>query len=199
MSTAFNLAPISVSDYLHGEKNARHKHEYVEGVVYAMVGDTNAHNMIATNATGIIHAHLVGKTCRVFNSDTKVRVRLSRGTRFYYPDTMAANRLNPASDTFQDAPVVIIEVLSNSTRRADENEKREAYLSMDSLCVYVRVEQSTVAAVVDRRTDDGFQRESYVGPDAVIPLPEIACELPLADLYDGVELVPERTDEDEQV
>ncbi|MEO8498322.1 MAG: Uma2 family endonuclease [Planctomycetota bacterium] len=197
MSSAPHYEPISVADYLCGEQDARRKHEYVEGIVYAMAGATNAHNRIATNGTGTLHAQLRGKKCQVFNSDTKVRVRLARGTRFYYPDASVVCRLNPPTDTFQDAPVVIIEVLSESTRRADEYEKREAYLSMDALCVYILAEQSTAAAVVHRRADSGFVRETYVGLDAVIPLPEIECELALAELYENVDFPPPVADDDE--
>ncbi|MEO8497924.1 MAG: Uma2 family endonuclease [Planctomycetota bacterium] len=196
MSTASHHQPISVSDYLHGEQTATHKHEYVDGVVYAMVGATNAHNRIATNGTVTLGGQLRGKTCQVFNSDTKIRVRQARGTRFYYPDVSVVCRLNPASDTFQDAPVVIVEVISDSTRRTDEHEKREAYLSIHSLCVYILVEQSAAAAIVYRRMDSGFEREMYLGLEAVIPLPEIECTLPLADLYENVEF-PESVRDDE--
>ncbi len=187
MSTVRQLQLISVADYLSGEQHALHKHEYVEGNVYAMVGSTNAHNRIATNGTGLLGQQLRGKRCQVFNSDTKIRVRQTRGTRFYYPDLSVVCRVNPASDTFQDEPVVIVEVISESTRRTDEYEKGESYLSINSLRVYVRVEQSSATAIVDRRVDSGFVREVYVGQDAVIPLPEIECELLMADLYENVE------------
>lgn len=196
MSTVPHYEPISIAAYLSGEQTAKRKHEYVEGVVYAMVGATNAHNRIATNGTVILGGQLRGKPCQVFNSDTKIRLRLARGTRFYYPDASVVCRLNPQSDTFQDAPVVIVEVISESTRRTDEYEKREAYLSIDALCVYVLAEQATAAAVVHRRTDSGFARETYVGHEAVIPLPEIDCELPLADLYENVEFPPPRSDDE---
>ena len=190
MSTARQKQPVSVADYLSVEHNALRKHEYVEGDVYAMVGATNTHNRIATNGTVSLGQQLRGRTCQVFNSDTKVRVRQTRGTRFYYPDFSVVCRVNPASDTYQDAPVVIVEIISESTRRTDEYEKRESYLSINSLQVYVRVEQTSAAAVVDRRVDSGFEREVYVGLDAVIPLPEIECQLPLAELYEKVEFLP---------
>lgn len=196
MSTARLLQPISVAEYLSGEQNAVQKHEYVEGVIYAMVGATNAHNRIATNGTGSLHAQLRGKSCQVFNSDTKIRVRQTRGTRFYYPDLSVVCRVNPAGDTFQDEPVVIVEVISESTRRTDEYEKRESYLTINSLHVYIRVEQTSAAVVVDRRADSGFEREVYVGLDAVIPLPEIQCDLALADLYENVEFLPLEADEE---
>ena len=190
MSTAALRDPVSVCDYLRGEQTAKRKHEYVEGVVYAMGGATNAHNRIATNATGVLHAQLRGKPCQVFNSDAKIRVRLARGTRFYYPDVSVVCRPNPPDDTFHDAPAVIVEVISGSTRRIDEHEKREAYLSIDSLHTYLLVESSNAAVVVYRREADSVRRETYSALEAVIPLPEIECELRLADLYENVEFPP---------
>jgi Uma2 family endonuclease len=197
MSTAPHYQPISVHDYLAGEQDAKHRHEYVEGIVYAMVGATNAHSRIATNGTVALGGQLRGKPCQVFNSDTKIRLRMARGTRFYYPDLSIVCRLNPQTDSFQDSPTVIIEVISESTRRTDEYEKREAYLSIDTLCVYILAEQPTAAAAVYRRMDSGFARETYVGSDAVIPLPEIECELRLADLYENVEFPPPTSDEED--
>lgn len=190
MSNASHLEPVSVRDYLDGEQQAKRKHEYVAGVTYQMVGGTVEHNRIASNATGILHAQLRDKTCQVFNSDMKVRARMVSGTRFYYPDLSVICHPNAPTDVYQDAPVVIVEVVSESTRRVDEHEKREAYLSIDSLCVYILVEQSSASAVVYRRADSGFDREVYQGHDAVIPLPEIDCEFTLADVYQNVVFVP---------
>jgi Uma2 family endonuclease len=188
MSTASRLRPVPVDEYLDGETRSERKHEFIDGIVYAMVGASNSHNTIATNVTGLLHSQLRGKTCRVFNADAKVRVRLPSGTRFYYPDASVVCQPNRPEDTFNDAPVVIIEVLSESTRRTDEHEKREAYAAIDSLLVYVLLEQDSAAAVVYRRGDAGFTREVFVGPDAVIPLTEVDCELRLADVYANVSL-----------
>lgn len=190
MSTARQNQPISIADYLEGELTSPRKHEFVDGVVYAIAGATANHNRIATNATGALYRQLRGKRCQVFNSDMKVRVRLKRSTRFYYPDLSVVCQPNAGDETFQDNPVVIIEVISESTRRVDEYEKREAYLSINSLCAYVLLEPNTAAALVHRRADAGFAPEIYEGLDAVIPLPEIECELSLAEAYTQVQFLP---------
>ncbi len=190
MSVALRLRPVPIDEYLIGESRSERKHEYVDGVIYAMVGASNSHNLVATNVTGLLHAQLRGKTCRVFNADAKVRVRLPSGTRFYYPDASVVCSPNQANDTFNDAPVVIVEVLSESTRRTDEHEKREAYMAIDSLLVYVLLEQDAAAAVVYRRGEAGFAREVWAGLDAVISLQEVGCELRLADVYANVGLAP---------
>jgi Uma2 family endonuclease len=123
---------------------------------------------------------------RVFNADAKVRVQFPSGTRFYYPDASVVCQPNRPEDTFNDAPVVIIEVPSESTRRTDEHEKREAHVAIDSLLVYVLLEQDSAAAVVYRRGAMGFVREVWLGREATIPLAEVGCELRLCDAYDNV-------------
>lgn len=194
MTAAKKLNPISVEDYLAGERVSPVKHEYLGGVVYAMAGATNAHNRIVTNSIVALGSRLRGRRCQVFNSDTKIRVRLPTHIRFYYSDVSVVCRPNPQTDSFQDEPVVIVEVLSRSSRRTDEGEKKDAYLAIPTLSVYVLLEQETPAAVVFRRTEQGFVREVYEGLQAVVPLGEIGTELPLAEVYEGVEFLPEPDD-----
>lgn len=81
---------------------------------------------------------------------------------------------------------MILEVLSDSTRRLDLGEKKEAYLSITSLDVYLLAEQGFPAVIVFRRTQDGFVREVWSGLESVIPLPELGIELPLAEIYEAV-------------
>lgn len=196
MSAALKWNLISIEEYLAGELESPIKHEYIGGVVYAMAGARNVHNLIASNIHGSLYGRLRGKRCRPYNSDTKVRVRLAHQTRFYYPDVPVICRPNPQSDSFQDEPAVIFEVISKSTRRIDEGEKKDAFLSIPSLSVYALVEQETAAVLVFRRTGNGFEREVYEGLEAVIPLNEIETELPLSEIYDSVEFSPEPGDDE---
>ncbi len=192
MSSARKFDPIGVSDYLAGEKTANRKHEYVAGNVYAMAGASNAHNRIASNVTGLLHSQLRGNPCDVFNSDTKVRIRARTGMRFFYPDAMVVCDANPADDHFQDHPVVIIEVISQSTRRIDMGEKKESYLQIPTLDTYILLEQSSAAAIVFQRDGFGqFQRKSYVGLEANVPLNSFNGELKLSEIYESVEFKEE--------
>jgi Uma2 family endonuclease len=198
MSALPRLNFITVYEYLSGELVSPIKHEYVGGKVYARAGARNSHNLIASNCLGALYGRLRGKPCRPYNSDTKIRLRLPNQIRFYYLDASVICRPNPPDDSFQDEPAVLVEVLSQRTRRIDEGEKRDAYLTIPSLSAYLLVEQETATVVVFRRTEQGFVREVHQGLEAVIPLPEIDVELPLAEMYDGVEFTPEPT-EDETV
>jgi Uma2 family endonuclease len=178
---------VTVEDYLAGELVSEVKHEYLGGYVYAMAGARNVHNRVAISWLLAIGRRLQGKPCEPFNSDTKVRIRFANHTRFYYPDAMVVCEPNAPEDTYQDRPVIIAEVVSESTRRLDEGEKREAYLTIPELTAYLIVETDRPRVVVHRRTDSGFVAEAYEGRDSVIPLEAIGAELPLAELYERVE------------
>lgn len=186
VSTADQLSLVSVEEYLKAERESTVKHEYLGGVVYAMSGGRNRHNLIAGNVFGAFWTRLRGQPCRPFNSDTKIRVRLPGHTRFYYPDASVVCRPNPVDDMYQDAPALVLEILSDSTRRLDLAEKKDAYLTLASLELYLLAEQKVPALILYRRTDEGFQREVHTGLEATVPLPELGIDLPLAEVYDGV-------------
>lgn len=198
MSTARKLNRVSVEDYLTGELVSLVKHEYLGGIVYAMSGARNLHAEISGNTFAALHHRLRGSSCRPFGSDTKIRIRMQSQTRFYYPDASVTCRPDPRIDSFQDQAKVIFEVLSRSTRRIDEGEKKDAYLTIPSLDVYVLIEQETALVVVFRRSENGFNQEVYEGLDAVLPLPEIGIDLPLAAIYESVEFFPEEDDQDQE-
>jgi len=191
MTAAEKLNLISVEDYLAGELVSPIKHEFLGGFVYAKAGARNLHNVIKGNVFGSLYGQLRGRRCRPFDSDTKIRVRLPLQVRFYYPDVSVVCRENPRDDSYQDDPAVIVEVLSRSTRRIDEGEKKDAYLTIPSLSVYLLIEQESSTVVAYRRTEQGFASEKYTRPDDIIPLSEIDAELPLAEIYEGVEFRPE--------
>ena len=196
MSTALKFNLVSIDDYLAGEAASPVKHEFLGGVVYAMAGARNTHNRLKGNIFGALHLRLRGKRFEVWDSDTKIRIHLPDQVRFYYPDDSVVRKPNPEEDSFQDRPVVLFEVLSQKTRRIDEGEKKDAYLTIPSLSVYVLVEQEAPAMVVFRRTPQGFVREVYAGLDAVLPLGEIDTSLPLSEIYAGAEFTPEAPDDD---
>ena len=191
MGASRKLQLISVEEYLAGELVSTVKHEYLGGLVFALAGENGLHNRIAMNIGGLLHAKLRHQRCQPNNSDTKIRVKFPTYECYYYPDLSVVCDSNPRDDTFQDHPVVIVEVASPSTRRIDEGEKKTAYLTLPSLAVYMIVEQDLPAVIVYRRTEQGFVREVHAALNASIPLPEIETHLLLAEIYEGVEFAAE--------
>lgn len=182
---------LSIEDYLAGEEDSPLKHEYLGGAVHAMAGGSADHAAISANAIVSLGGQLRGKPCRTFTSDLKVRIDLPEHTRFYYPDVQVVCLPGTGDTRYQDRPSVVIEVLSESTRRIDLGEKKDAYLAIPSLKVLLLVESDQPSVLVYRRgPEGGFTRELVEGLKAVIDLPEIDAALPLTDLYDQVAFPP---------
>jgi Uma2 family endonuclease len=200
MTAAKRITLISIDDYLAGELVSDVRHEYLAGRVYAMAGGKTVHNRVAIAFLGAMHAQLRGKRCEPFNSDMKVRVRHPAHTSFYYPDGMVVCEPNPPDALFQDRPVVIAEVISESTRRIDEEEKRAAYCMISTLTAYLLIETAEARVVVYRRAENHgvFLPEVYEGLAAVIPLPGIGAELRLADLYTRVDFSTAEPESDDE-
>ena len=179
--------PVTVEDDLGGEEHSDLRHEYLGGVVHAMSGGTNDHAAIAANGILALGAQLRGKPCRPFGSDAKVRIEFPDHTRFYYPDLQVVCQPNSGTDHYQERPALVLELLSESTRSTDMGEKKEAYLTIPSLKVLLPVGSDRPRVVVyRRRSGGGFEAEEYIGRGETITLAEIGCELPLAELYEGI-------------
>lgn len=190
MSSAERPEYFSVDDYLAMEENALTKSEYIDGWIRAMCGAALRHNMISGNALVVLSILLKGKPCRPYNSDTKVRIDTADMKRFYYPDVQVVCKSNDQLSVFQDNPVLVIEVLSPSTRRYDLDEKMSAYLTIPSLECYIALEQHQPIAIVMRRTENGFLREMVQGLDSSIDLQFLGCALPMREVYEDVEFTP---------
>jgi Uma2 family endonuclease len=200
MSAAKPLSLVSEQQYLAGEKLARHKHEYSAGRIYMMAGASNLHNSTVVSLTTALGSRLRGRRCQPFNSATKVRIRHRSETRFYYPDAIVVCDQNPPDDVFQDHPVVLAEVISRSTRRIDEGEKLEAYLTIPTLAKYLLIETASARVVAYERAADGsFSAHIYEGLDSVIPLDEIGIELPLSELYERIDFSAAGTEDEEEM
>ena len=187
MSSGRNPDSISAEVYLVGEELSNVRHEYIAGVVHAMVGGTAAHSIISGNIFSSLRSQLKGSACRAFGADMKVRVQTTQGTRFCYPDAQVVCSPIDLSQSWQDAPVIVFEVVSDSSRRFDENEKKDSYLTIPSLSACVMFEQDSPKAGIHRRTKTGFERSAFEGFKDSVDLPEVSCVLPMADVYQDIE------------
>ena len=198
MSNVIPQPHLSVEEYLAGEVEARVRHEYVAGHVYAMAGGTLCHNRIKNRIQFLLTRELENSPCEVWDSDTKLRAQSVAGVFFYYPDVMVVCDSEDADKTYQTKPVVIVEVLSKSTRRIDFEEKRKEYLRIETLQTYLLAEQSEATVTIfQRRADGAFSETIFQGIESVIGLPELASEISLAEIYRDIDFAS--SDRDEEV
>lgn len=200
---------FSEEQYLKLERAARERHEYLDGVIDAMAGESPEHADISFNLAGLLFPQLKGKPCRARTKDTKVRsgpesTSQSRSKCLYsYPDivVVCGEPEYPAeSREVILNPTVIIEVLSPTTEAFDRGEKCIRYQTWNaSLVDYVLVAQDQPLVECFRRQDGGvWLLERFIGLDAVAPLPSIGCSLPLRDIYDRVKFPEPRPESEDQ-
>jgi Uma2 family endonuclease len=159
---------ISVEEYLEVEQFSEVKHEYLAGHVFAMVGASEEHNLIAGNVYRKLRDRLAGGHCRAFMSDMKARIEAV--DTFYYPDVLVTCERDDQHRYYKTRPCLIVEVLSSETEIIDRREKRLNYFRLDSLREYVLIPQRERRVEVYRR--DGADRWQYegLGPDDVLRL-----------------------------
>ena len=172
---------IPFDDYLEGERDTDTRSEYVDGEIYAMAGASETHNTIA-HTLGSAIDNALPDTCRVWQSDMKVIGKTRDNKPFsYYPDIMAACGENADDPYYRTNPILIVEVLSGSTKRIDLKEKFDNYTQIPSLLEYVVVSQETPYLRVYRRRTN-WQLESYYAEDTLV-LESVGLEIAAHHIY----------------
>lgn len=197
MSLARSHPKYSPDEYLALERGADERHEYLDGQVYAMAGESLEHGIICMNLSRIISTQLLGKSCQAFSKDMKVRSgpaprpgQTAKGL-FSYPDLLVVCGEPKFHDEQRDVllnPSVIIEVLSPATEAFDRGEKWARYQTwLPELSYYLLVSQSKPQVEHYHRQAGGEWLYSLVdGLEANLRLDSIGCTLQLADVYDRV-------------
>lgn len=146
---------FSVDDYLAWENEQPTKNEYLDGEVFAMVGATRRHNEISLNVVTALKNHLDGARCRPYVADMKLHVRAANA--FFYPDVMVTcDEADLRADLYLESPVLIVEVLSDSTQGYDRGQKFAAYRTLGSLKEYVLIDPDHRRTELFRRNDEGL-------------------------------------------
>lgn len=180
--------PMTAAEFLAWEERQELKWEFDGFQPVAMTGGTVAHSAITGNLITALNIRLRGKPCRPRGPDMKVET----GGKYRYPDAVVTCTPVPPNATVIAEPVVVFEVLSKRTARDDRTVKLLEYQSLPSLRRYVMLEQDQALATVITRmgTGTGWSLE-LLRADAVLPMPEIGVELPIAELYTDVAFAPE--------
>jgi len=173
---------IGLEEYLQSELMSDVKHEYVQGYVYAMTGASDSHNRISSNLVGEFHSKLKSSSCITYGSDMKIKA----ANDIFYPDAMiVCDNEDNESDYYKKSPLIIVEVLSKSTRKRDQTTKKIAYMNITTLEEYVLIEQDFCEIEVFRKKQ-GWQSSFYYLGDE-ISFDSLAISLSVADIYHRVE------------
>ena len=179
--TAISPRVLSVEEYLEFEQASETRHEFVDGALHAMAGETQEHEDIVLNIAEVLRPIARAKGCRLYTTTIKLRVL---GSRFRYPDVMVM--CVPKSETrVESEPCLVVEVLSNSTETVDMNDKLAEYTRLPSLQRYLMVSQHRRLVTVYSRSINGWEVQ-VLEENGEIDLPCLQTTLSLQQIYANV-------------
>jgi Uma2 family endonuclease len=190
----------AAEEYLALERQAEERHQFVDGQIYAMAGETPAHSTVCVNITVVLGSQLRGKPCRIYSPNMKIRSSPAEHKplkgMFSYADLSVVCGEPRFHDQHRDVllnPRLIVEVLSPSTEAFDRGEKFLRYRShLESLTDYLLV--STRLPFVEhfqRQSDGLWLYSAAVGLEGSLLIASLDCRLPLAEVYERVEFAGE--------
>lgn len=181
---------MTLDQFLAWEDRQELRYEFDGQEPVAMVGGTAAHSAIQANILVALGIRLRGKPCRPHGSHLKILVAVS----IRYPEAFVVCTPVPPRAKVATDPVVVFEVLSPGSANTDLVVKNAEYRATPSVRRYVVLQQSHAGATVFARKGEDWIAEPLSGRDAVLHMPEIGIEVPLAEFYADVELTGEEED-----
>ena len=172
--------------YLEWEKTQAEKHEYLDGQVFATVGACDAHVTTAGNIFALLRECLRGGPYRVYISDMKLRVEAANA--FFYPDVfVTCDPRDRTEDTYKRFPLLVVEVLSESTAGYDRGRKFAVYRQVESLQEYAIIDPDTFTVDCFRRDKSGhWVLYAFAGEDTV-EFRSVDFKTPLSSVFEDVE------------
>jgi Uma2 family endonuclease len=184
---------MTVEEYIEFDKNNEGRWEYFDGEVIDMAGGILNHNQIASNISRVLGNKLEEKGCRALPGD--MRLKVPKALPYRYPDVVVVCG-EPVVETVQGQemlvnPLLIVEVLSASTKAYDFDLKFRAYQSIESFREYLLVAQDRPQVTQYVRQPDGqWLRRDIEGMESVVKLASADCELTFSEIYRLVTLPP---------
>ncbi len=192
----------SSDEYLEFERAAELRHEYLDGEIYEMAGESLVHSQICINIAGEMRQILKGSNCQALSPNMKVRAE-TKGL-FAYPDLSVVCGEPEFHDDKKDVllnPKVIIEVLSHSTQRYDQTKKFYRYRKeIPSLTDYILIYQD-IAFIEhhEKMADNRWTFNVIEGLDAIFSIQSIGCKIAMSEIYDRVEVSTPPPESDEPI
>lgn len=175
-------------EYLALEESAIDKSEYHDGEIIPMTGGTTNHNSIIINSIANLKFGLRGKDYRLFTSDVRLWIPLTR--RYVYPDIMVIQGepvFHENNQTIVTNPLIIVEVLSNSTKDYDRGGKFLAYRSIPEFREYILIDQySYHIEQFAKNSNSKWVLTEYDSEESVLTLESVEFQIPLREIYERI-------------
>jgi Uma2 family endonuclease len=180
----------TLEEYAELEKSSEERLEYFDGNIWSMAGASPNHETVVVNLITTLNNLLRERGCRIFGSNLRIKVPVYRPYR--YPDVSALCG-QPVFEEFYGLqmlvnPALIVEVLSDSTKSFDLNEKFTYYKSIESFTEYLLIEQDRPHVVLyTKQSAEAWLHREFNSLEDKTFLSSLDCEISVAEIYENVE------------
>ncbi len=179
------LPQLTPPEYLEWEEQQEFRHEYVDGELSAMTGNSVDRGEIAANFITTLRSNLRASGCRVLTSDVKVEVMASKS--FLYPDiSVTCDERDRTAIKFISNPCLIVEVLSPSTEAYDRGDKFKLYRRSTSLQEYILVSTNEISVDLYRRTQQNRWELISYGAGELVAVESVDLKFPIEQIYENI-------------
>lgn len=178
--------PFDFKSYLEWEERQPEKHEFFRGEVFAMVGARRSHVAVTRNILVLLWSSLRGSSCQAYAADMKVRAEGADAV--FYPDVVVTcDPRDHRADQYIEHPVLVVEVLSDSTAAYDRGDKFAAYRSLPSLKEYLLVDIASRRLECFRRDPTGHWVLYEWRPGETAELASVELKLAVDEVFENVD------------
>lgn len=173
--------------YLAWEGEQAEKHEYHQGEIFAMVGARLPHQTLSLNIAAALKSGLRGTPCRTYLDGTKLRIEADDAV--LYPDVMVTcdPRDKSGEDRYLAWPILIVEVLSESTAGYDMGPKFALYRKLETLREYLIVDPDSRRIEVFRRNEANLWVLHDFTGEAAVTLDSVGVTLPTGVMFEDLD------------
>ena len=182
MPLVMRSTDMTEEEYIVSETESEERHEYINGNLIAMPGESDINNEIAANILILLRQLLKAKGYSVYMEGVKVKI--PGEPTYFYPDVFATKETTgDAKQYIKHEPELIAEVLSDTTRKYDLVDKFIAYQKISSLNYYLVVEPEKVLIQLFYKKEDDWEMMSFTNPSDVIGLSRMQIQFTVKDVY----------------
>lgn len=172
----------TVAEYLSSEEGAQLKHEFYYGKLFEMPGTTKQHNKIARKTVRIFEDKLSGTHHDIFCLEVKVET--VKDNVYLYPDVVIASVFGQSTSAYiVQNPILIVEILSDSTRKYDSTDKFIQYSKIESLQYYLLVEPEKHIVIFYEKLNGEWFSKPFTELTEEVKLPLFGTAISLGEIY----------------
>ncbi len=175
----------TVEEYFELEKHSEIRHEFINGEIIPMSGESIAANVVAGNCGFYLELALRSKGYLIIRHEVRTIVELNK--KYRYPDVVLVKKDTITETHAISSPVLLIEVSSKESANRDNETKLNEYVKLPSLQYYLIISQYEPLVQLYSRDDQGWRFEVFSQMESEVPLPKLNCVLKLTNIYENVD------------